>query len=163
MPGGSSCAQATLAWGVRCAAQGSWELKRRRRETPGEDEDRGEEPAKGRGRVKREAAGAPGGAAEGQAQQLPVQGTGSRPPLPPGPPGAGSLPALLSEAPTGLESQPPPTHRANPLPGAGRGPGLSAGAPWCRASLGPDAVHLLLFVPGDLSAPAPHGPMNKRA
>lgn len=99
------------------------EAEEREGRTLPRDEGEGEGRARPRGARK--------GAAEGQAQPLPKQGTGSRSTRPHGPPRVRSLPSLRFEAPTGLDSPPLPTHRASPLPGAGPSPGLSPGAPWC--------------------------------
>lgn len=153
--GQSLCAGAEerWAWGVLCAEV---ELEASEGDT---------RRSKGRGARTR-----PRLPSEGNARLLGGAGAGwgvggqaqARSPRPRGPRGwLSPRPAL--GCPRQPRSPPPPPHRPSPLPGAPVGPGLSPGAPCRLASPGRGAVRLPLFVPGDLSAPGPHGPMSKCA
>lgn len=156
MQEGSPCAQELRSGGRGgcCVPRWSWRLPR---VTPGEA--RGEGRGLAQGSQAREMQGCwavpgRGGVWGGQAQARSLRPRGPRGWLSP-------RPAL--GCPRQPRSPPPPPHRPSPLPGAPVGPGLSPGAPCRLASPGRGAVRLPLFVPGDLSAPGPHGPMSKCA
>lgn len=124
----------------------------------------GEDPAEERGRGKREAAGGARGSRGGPGPAAARQGAGSRSPQPHGPTaraGSGHSPprAPGSHRPRLPASSDPPRQ---PSPRCGAQPRPLSGRPLAPASPGREAARPLC-TPGDLSAPAPRGPMNRRA